>query len=222
VSGLSQPPWEHRRDHRRQPTEGHQDRHDPGQLVTFGDIDHHSPGDYRGQAAAESLHDPEHDQSPDGRREGAADGSEGADRATDDYRHPPAALVRPRPTEQLPRRHAEEERGQGQTDQRRWGGEVGGDLRERWGVHVSRERRHRTLQSQREDQRRSHRRRGGRLPTLRRFRQEERRGVSASSHHTTTFMIDINAALRGGPDLLCTDVGRLRPGHEEARPDRPS
>ena len=79
----------------------------------------------------------------------------GAEQPADDHRHPPATLVRQRATEQLPQRHAEEERGQGQADQRRRGDQVGSDLRKGRGVHVGRERRHRALQRQRHNQQRA-------------------------------------------------------------------
>jgi len=72
------------------------------------------------------------------------------------------ALVRQRSTEQVPQRHAEEERGQRQTDQRRRGVQAGSHPREGWGIHVGRERRHCALQGQREDKRRGHCGRAGR------------------------------------------------------------
>jgi hypothetical protein len=116
-----------------------------GQQVAVGDVHDDCAGDHRRNATAKALHHSEHDQKSDRRRQRTADGAEGADQPADDHRYPPAALVRQRSTEQLPQRHAEEERGQRQTDQRRRGVQLGGHLREGRGIHVGRERRHRAL-----------------------------------------------------------------------------
>jgi len=98
-------------------------------------------------------------------------------------------LRRPRwsdsgPPSSCPKRHAEEERGQPQTDQRRRGGQVGCHSRKGWGVHVGRERRHRALHGQREDQRRGHSGRAGRS-TCGSSRREGNRRIAVRSHQHT-------------------------------------
>ena len=116
------PPVRQLQDHRadQRPDDGGDPAHPgdhvqhPDQPRAGGEVDDHRAADDHGPAAGEALDEPGGHHHRDRRRERAPHGGERHHRDGGDQQPASAPLVRHRPADQLPERHADEERRQGE------------------------------------------------------------------------------------------------------------
>jgi hypothetical protein len=124
------------RQQRRDRQHQHQQAKDAGGIAVVIAIAHDGAAGDHGCTTAQRLEKAPDHQRLDRGCQRAEQAGRHIDRATDQYGRPPPDPITERPEEQLPQRHADEERGQRQLHRRRRGAVIAGDGRQRGQIEI--------------------------------------------------------------------------------------